>query len=91
MHCLKCNQELDPYQKIHFRDTCPKCSFDLHTCKMCRFYQVGKPNDCLIAMVDLVQDKEKFNYCEDFKPHLHGQAQAEKYPSINDVEKKLLG
>jgi len=90
MHCPKCNQELDSYQKIHFRDTCPKCSFDLHTCKMCRFYQVGKPNDCLIPMVDLVQDKEKFNYCEDFKPILDGYTSTKRNPSISDIEKKLF-
>jgi predicted RNA-binding Zn-ribbon protein involved in translation (DUF1610 family) len=67
MYCWKCNSKLEfSEKKISFRAECPKCSADVHVCKNCRFYSLGKPNDCLIPDIDKVVDKEKNNYCEEF-------------------------
>ncbi|MBX7065766.1 MAG: hypothetical protein K1X28_00905 [Parachlamydiales bacterium] len=53
--------------KIGFRDTCPSCGIDLHTCTGCRYYSPGKPNDCLVPGTEYIRDREAPNFCEDFK------------------------
>jgi hypothetical protein len=66
--CRKCFKALDfPTTKIGFREVCPYCGIDLHTCTNCRYYSPGKPNDCLVPGTDFVRDREAANFCEDFK------------------------
>jgi hypothetical protein len=66
MHCYKCRKKLNLPSKIGFKETCPFCDYDLHVCKNCKHYIIGKPNDCNILNIEFVQDKEKNNYCEEF-------------------------
>lgn len=89
MQCYKCQHRLDITQKIHFRDCCPKCLVDLHVCKMCKFFSPGKSNDCLIPDIELVKDKEKYNFCEEFKAS--NDTKSSQSASIKDIEKKLFG
>jgi hypothetical protein len=68
MNCWKCSKQIsDAIVKVGFRDTCPHCDTDLHTCTNCRYYAVGKPNDCLVPGTDYVKDREANNFCEEFK------------------------
>lgn len=68
MYCYKCNKKLDlPSKKIGFRQTCPICFADLHVCKNCKHYLIGKPNDCNVPNTEYVSDREKNNFCEDFE------------------------
>jgi len=67
MYCYKCKKKID-VEKVTFRSCCPYCSFDLHICKNCKYYYVGKPNDCSYPNTEAVADKEKFNFCEEFFP-----------------------
>ncbi len=67
MHCWKCEKSLGEALKVSFRATCPTCGVDLHTCKGCRYYSPGKPNDCLIPGTEFIRDREAANFCEDFK------------------------
>ncbi len=53
--------------KIGFRATCPLCESDLHVCKGCKFFCLGKPNDCLVPGTDPIKDREKNNLCEEFQ------------------------
>jgi len=53
--------------KIGFRATCPHCEIDLHVCKNCRYYALGKPNDCLVPGTEFIRDREASNFCEEFK------------------------
>ena len=68
MHCWNCGIVLDrTYQeKISFRYACDSCHADLHCCKNCKFYSVGRPNDCMIPGTDFVADRSKNNLCEEF-------------------------
>ncbi len=69
MNCPNCQKPIDA-KKITFRMSCEFCDIDLHTCKNCRFYYPGKPNDCTVPNT-FVKDKESANFCEDyfFKEH----------------------
>ncbi len=53
--------------KIGFRAICPHCGIDLHTCRGCRYYSPGKPNDCLVPGTEYIRDREAANLCEEFK------------------------
>ena len=69
MFCYKCKIKIElPEKKVGFRATCEKCGFDLHICKNCKFYCLGKPNNCLVPNTEPITDPEKYNFCEDFSP-----------------------
>lgn len=78
MNCWKCSKSLDDTLKIGFRTVCNHCDTDLHVCINCKYYAPGKPNDCIVPGTERLIDKEKGNYCEDFKPKL----------SSNNIEMK---
>ncbi len=89
MYCHKCKKKLElPNKKIGFKDRCFFCEADLHVCKNCRFYSIGKPNDCLASNTDYVSDREKYNFCEEFsfKDTLNQQ----HLKSKKDIAKKLF-
>ncbi|MCB1111666.1 MAG: hypothetical protein H7A37_03795 [Chlamydiales bacterium] len=88
--CWHCGKPLEPFDfgKVPFKEVCPHCDSWLHCCKNCVYYKPGMPNDCQVPGTDPVTDREKFNYCEEYK--LLGQA-PKKGPSIDDVSKRLFG
>jgi hypothetical protein len=71
--CWRCGRDLPPgaYGRT---ETCSGCDADTRSCKNCRFYDPGTPNDCKEPMVERVPDKEKANFCELFKPGEPGAA-----------------
>lgn len=76
------------YNKIPFRMSCPSCGIDLHSCKQCRFYQQGKPNDCNVPHSLFVRDESAYNFCEDFA--LKEDTPQKEKPN-QDAIKKVLG
>ena len=66
--CFKCKTENARTGSITRRDECEKCSEDLHVCLNCRFYDEGSYNECKESSADLVQDKERANFCDYFSP-----------------------
>ena len=88
MYCFKCKEIQDTKNKVGFRATCLTCGSDLHVCKNCKYYQRGKPSDCIVPNVEPVLDKEKQNFCEDFKPS--DQKKDDIKSSAQDAEKKLF-
>jgi hypothetical protein len=69
MNCWKCFKVLSEKEiKVGFRAVCPSCDVDLHTCSNCRYYCIGKPNDCLVPGTESIRDREAANFCEEFKP-----------------------
>lgn len=47
-------------------EECPYCSWSMHCCKMCKFYDPKIYNECHESMADRVVDKEKANFCDYF-------------------------
>ena len=64
--CLKCKKDLGEVEKIGFRDTCPHCEADLHTCINCSLHDTGAYNQCREPNSDWVSDRERNNFCEYF-------------------------
>lgn len=88
MICWKCGSSLF-IEKINFRSTCEKCFSDQHVCLNCKYYSIGKPNDCEFPLTEHVSDREKYNFCEDFK--VKDKKSKKKQISKEDIEKKLFG
>lgn len=90
MKCWKCGTEQEnlPEGKISFRAVCEKCGLALHSCSNCRYYRRGLPNDCMIPGTEMIQDREKQNFCEDFAPKKEADAKTE---SCSNAAKRLFG
>ena len=90
MKCWKCNEplSLNKEGRISFRETCEKCSTWLHCCKNCKNYFPGLSNHCKMPGTDPIADREKNNFCEEFK--LLGKGTEKKFDP-KEVERLLFG
>ncbi|HRW58766.1 MAG TPA: hypothetical protein P5048_04020 [Chlamydiales bacterium] len=86
MICPHCKKEME-ISKIHFRSECPFCETNLHSCRFCKYFSPGKPNDCMILNTDPIYDRDKYNFCEEFS-FKNSMEQAHK--SKNEIEKSLF-
>lgn len=68
MQCQSCRKEVSIDGRVAFRDECPHCGTDLHSCRHCRFHNRGVYNECREPSAEQVSDKEKANRCEYFGP-----------------------
>lgn len=66
-YCHKCHTIWERSGQPGIRETCIKCSEDLHICLNCRFYDEHKSNQCQIDNIDPVTYKEKANFCDEFQ------------------------
>lgn len=64
--CWKCGQEIT--DEFVTRDSeCPVCKADLHSCRNCCYYRPGNRYDCHETIEEPVTDKERRNFCSEFK------------------------
>lgn len=68
--CWKCGKDINASRVLR-TDVCSDCGADLHVCKNCVFYDPGSHYDCHESVEDPVNDKERANFCDDFKPKSH--------------------
>jgi hypothetical protein len=69
MHCWTCGTLLqEGLGKLSFRAVCDRCGAALHCCQNCKYYKVGRPNDCMVPGTEWVADRSANNFCEEFSP-----------------------
>jgi hypothetical protein len=70
MHCAACGAgvELASGERVGFRDECPRCRADLHSCRNCAHHDVGAYNECREPGTERVADRERANRCDWFAP-----------------------
>lgn len=68
MQCHSCRKEVPLSGRVGFRDECPHCGADFHSCVYCLFHDSGAYNECREPNAERVGDKEKANRCEYFQP-----------------------
>ncbi len=66
--CFFCKKNNTSISKVGRRDECVECRADLHICKNCQFYDSKAYNECREPSADVVQEKERANYCDYFSP-----------------------
>ena len=88
MKCRKCHKVIDEKPtKIGFRDQCPHCFTDLHSCVNCKHHVPHLHNECFIPDTEIIRDREAMNFCEYF---VAKQDSAPKAPeSKNDLDERL--
>lgn len=42
---------------------CPKCAFDLHSCKQCNYFDPGSRFECMQPVLERVAQKDAVNLC----------------------------
>ena len=67
--CYKCSASLmfEANSKVSRNEECPKCYANIHSCKMCAFYDKSAYNDCKETMANRIVDKEMANFCDFYK------------------------
>ena len=53
---------------IGFESSCPKCNADLHTCRLCTFFDPGSRFECRKPITARIVNKGARNTCELFAP-----------------------
>ncbi len=67
--CFRCGESLDYLTlPLSRRDECRACNAPVHVCRMCVFFDTAALRQCLEDDAEDVNDKEKVNFCEWFKP-----------------------
>ncbi len=64
MKCPFCGAEVS---SVYYSTTCPSCSKALHTCRACTFYSPSSHYACRENVDELVQDKDRPNFCDYFR------------------------
>jgi hypothetical protein len=69
LSCWKCGASLKgallPLSRL---SKCKSCQGDLHTCRMCEFYNPTVNNSCREPVAEKVTDKNRKNFCGYFQP-----------------------
>jgi len=70
MRCFACETpvELAAGERVGFRDSCSRCSADLHVCRNCAHHDPGAYNECREPNTERVGDRERANRCDWFSP-----------------------
>jgi hypothetical protein len=77
LQCQSCGAPVTLSAPIPRESSCESCRHDYRACKQCRHYDPSRNNACRETEAELVEDKERRNFCEffDFNPApFRGQA-----------------
>jgi hypothetical protein len=68
--CQFCGSAVTLAEPIPRESSCESCRHDYHACRQCRHYDPTRNNSCRETEAELVEDKERRNFCEffDFNP-----------------------
>ena len=73
IQCYKCSSLQLFNDNLSRSSTCEICCSDLKVCLNCSFFDRNLSNQCHESQAELVQDKEKSNFCDWFKPKIFQQ------------------
>ena len=66
--CWKCGTSIaDLPMPLARHEACRNCGAQLHVCKLCKFYDKTRSNQCQEPIAEQVNEKEKANFCELFQ------------------------
>ena len=82
LKCFQCGTELSFSGTPGRREECSKCRADVHVCRNCKHHDKTAYNECREPQADVVQEKDRSNFCDFFTPGSGGAG--------NDKTKDLL-
>ena len=66
--CFRCLKSMPLALPVGRRDVCPHCGADVRVCRNCQFYEPTAYNECREPVAERVKDKERANFCSEFRP-----------------------
>jgi len=84
--CYKCST-LTEAEKIGFRQSCDRCSEDLHICYNCSFYDENSYNECKEVSAERITVKDRSNLCDFFSPKSKESDRAKSDPGADLLAK----
>lgn len=95
MNCFGCGRavEVSGGERVGFRDECERCGADLHVCRNCVHHDPAAYNECRESSAERVDDRERANRCEWFRPgtigaHDRGGEKEQTRSSLDALFKK---
>jgi hypothetical protein len=87
MQCAACGAavELASGERIGFRDECPRCRADLHSCRNCAHHDPRAYNECREPGTERVADRDRANRCDWFAPSERAPAGADAQRSARSA------
>src|SRR5262245_13872556 len=64
--CQHCGAAVTLAEPIPRESSCENCRRDYHACRQCRYYDPSRHNQCRETEADMVEDKQRRNFCEFF-------------------------
>ena len=64
--CQHCGAPVTLGEPIPRESSCETCGRDYHACRQCRHYDPALHNACRETEAEMVEDKERRNFCEFF-------------------------
>ncbi|MGB6198320.1 MAG: hypothetical protein WA871_00505 [Candidatus Acidiferrales bacterium] len=61
MRCSNCGAVLQPNADPNAK--CPRCAFELHSCKQCRYFDSAARFECMQPVIDQIARKDVKNDC----------------------------
>ncbi len=87
--CYSCSSDLTALDYGR-QDSCGKCGRHTHVCLNCIFHDRTYNNECKEPQADRVVDKEKFNFCDYFKPKADSQGVAKAKSDLVSAAEALF-
>lgn len=76
--CAQCGTLLD---QIPPAGLCPKCGFELHSCKQCMYFDPGKRFECMQPVPDRIVKKDARNQCTFYEIRVSREKETSTPPS----------
>jgi hypothetical protein len=67
LQCQFCGTAVTLAEPIPRESSCENCRRDYHACRQCRHYDTSRHNSCRETQAEMVEDKERRNFCEFFE------------------------
>jgi len=83
-HCWHCGAALTAADYGR-ENACLSCGRPTRCCRNCRFYERGRPNDCVEPIAEEVVDKQRATFCELFAPAQQPGGTASGTPTCTDA------
>ena len=95
LQCQFCGSAVTLAEPIPRESSCEKCLHDYHSCRQCRHYDTSRRNSCRETEAEMVEDKERRNFCEFFefnpKPFAGAGKQADRASQARAKLEGLFG
>jgi hypothetical protein len=91
LDCHLCGAQLDVHEPVARDAECPNCGGDQRCCRNCRHFDPNFHNSCRETEADMVEDKERRNFCEFFSFSREPFAPAAAHPRAAEARAKLEG